>query len=186
MRIEAAKKLFTVDEYYQMAEVGILGPEDRVELIDGEIIRMSPIGTRHASRVMFAIDAFTYAFRGKATVNPQNPLRLDLYNEPEPDVVLLKFRKDHYCDKRVEADDALLVVEVADSTLRYDRDVKVPHYAEAGIPEVWIEDLRNSVLLVYRNPSGKQYKTALKLTRDDSVRIQAFPGVSFKVSELLG
>src|SRR5437762_3156572 len=109
MRIDVPKRLFNVDEYYRMAEVGILGPEDRVELIDGEIITMSPIGRRHASCVMSAIDAFVSAFRGKATVNPQNPLRLDIYNEPEPDVVLLKFRKDHYRDKQVEAEDALLV-----------------------------------------------------------------------------
>src|SRR5258705_6053378 len=126
MQIEANKKLFDVDDYYRMAEVGILGPEDRVELIDGEIIQMSPIGTRHASCVRWANRTFILAFKDRVLVSVQDPLRLNNYTEPEPDLVLLKYRDDHYRDKRIMADDALLVVEVADTTLQYDRDVKVP------------------------------------------------------------
>ena len=121
MRIEAAKKLFTVDDYYRMAEAGILGPEDRVELIDGEIIEMSPIGGRHAGCVNAAVAAFTAAFGRKVVVSVQNPVRLTEYTEPQPDIVLLKPRKDSYRAKRVWGEDVLLVVEVADTTLRYDR-----------------------------------------------------------------
>src|SRR5436190_7154344 len=116
MGVEVTKKLFIVDDYYRMAEVGILGPEDRVELIDGEIIQMSPIGTRHAGCVIRATRLFNLAFKGRAVVSTQNPLRLNNYTEPEPDVVLLKYRDDDYSNKRMLPDDALLVVEVADTT----------------------------------------------------------------------
>lgn len=186
MRIETTKKLFTVDEYYKMAEAGILTPQDRVELIDGEIIWMSPIGNRHLGCVNGANDAFNAAFRGKAVVSVQNPLRLSNYTEPEPDVVLLKPRKDAYRRKRPMAEDALLVVEVADTTLKYDRDTKLPRYAAAGIPEVWIENLEADRLRVYREPAGNSYRTRLTFKPEDSVSVLAFPDVSFGVGELLG
>jgi len=186
MHIEAAKKLFNVDDYYRMAEVGILSPEDRVELIDGEIIQMSPIGTRHAGCVNRATRLFSLAFSGRAVVSVQNALRLSNYTEPEPDIVLLKYRPDDYADKRMMAEDALLVLEVADTTLRYDRDVKVPRYAAAGVPEVWIEALKGDRLLVYRDHADDGFKTGLVLKRGDSVSTMAFPDISFTVDELLG
>src|SRR5262245_5599912 len=126
MEIETTKKLFTVDEYYRMAEVGILGPEDRVELIDGEIVEMSPIGVRHLACVNRATRLFVAAFGDRATVSVQNPLRLGKYTEPQPDIVLLKPRTDDYSAKRPSAEDALLVLEVADTTIAYDRNVKLP------------------------------------------------------------
>ena len=186
MQIEATKKLFNVDEYDRMAAAGILGPEDRVELIDGEIFQVSPQGVRHARCVMFANNAFVLAFARRVIVSVQAPLRLSNYTEPEPDIFLLKPREDYYRDKRVTAEDAMLVVEVADATLRYDRDVKVPRYATASIPEVWIEDLHGEQLLVYRDPEGGRYKTFLTLQRGDSVSAQAFPDITFSVDELLG
>lgn len=186
MPIEATRKLFDVDAYYRMAEIGIIGPEERVELIDGEILQMSPIGVRHAGCVNIANELFCAAFKGKAVVSVQNPLRLNNYNEPEPDLVLLKRREDRYRGKRVEGGDALLVVEVADTTLKFDRDVKLVRYARQGVPEVWIEDLNAEVLLVYRNPSGDQFLAQLVLRSGDSVSVEAFPETSFAVSELLG
>jgi len=126
------------------------------------------------------------AFDQRAVVSVQNPLRLGKYTEPQPDIVLLKWRKDCYRGKRPEAEDALLVVEVADTTLSYDRNVKLPRYAASGIPEVWIENLEDNVLLVYRNPAGSAYQTCLTLHRDDTVSVSAFPDVSFEVEELLG
>src|SRR5262245_32686308 len=186
MRIEVTKKLFTVDEYYKMADAGVFTEDDRVELIDGEIIEMSPIGNRHLGCVNGATDAFAAAFRGRAVVSVQNPLRLNNYTEPQPDIALLKARKDAYRHKRPVAEDALLVLEVADTTLAYDRQVKVPRYAASGIPEVWIENLEENVLLVFRAPSGKSYTTSLTLKSDDTVSVLAFPDVIFKVSELLG
>ena len=186
MQVEVTKKLFTVDEYYQMAKAGILGPEDRVELIDGEIIQMSPIGDRHAGSVNRLTHLFVATFGGRAVVSVQNPIQLNNYTEPEPDVLLLKPRADYYASKKVWAEDALLVVEVADTTLRYDRDVKVPRYAAAGVPEVWIENLSDEELLVYRNPAGQGYSVCLTLHRGDSVSPVAFPDVTFKVEDILG
>jgi Uma2 family endonuclease len=186
MQVEATKKLFTVDEYYKMADAGILGPEDRVELIDGEIIQMGPIGNRHAGCVIAATDLFKAAFGGRVSVSVQNPLRLSDYTEPEPDVVLLKPRKDSYRNKRVGVEDVLLVVEVSDTTLEYDREVKLPRYAAAGVPEVWIEDLENGQLLVCRNPVGNAYTTFQTLRSRDSVAVPAFPGTTFNVEDLLG
>ena len=186
MPSEVAKKLFTVDEYYRMAEAGILGPEDRVELIDGEIIQMSPIGVRHLGCVNAATALFTAAFGVRAVISVQNPLQLNDYTEPEPDIVLLKPRKDFYRHKHPYANDALLVVEVSDTTLRYDRNVKLPRYAAAGVPEVWIENLEDDELLVYRDPVGKIYSTTLTLHAGDSVSVLAFPETIFKVEEILG
>jgi Uma2 family endonuclease len=186
MQIEAPKKLFNVDDYYRMAEVGILGPEDRVELIDGEIIQMSPIGTRHAGCVSRATRLFNLAFKGRAVVSTQNPLRLNNYTEPEPDVVLLKYRDDDYSNKRMWAEDALLVIEVADTTLKIDRDVKLPRYAAAGVPEVWIMDLKGNRLLVYRDLEKSAFQTNLTLKSGDSVFVSAFPDTTFAIAELLG
>jgi Uma2 family endonuclease len=185
MESETTKKLFTVDEYYRMAEAGILKPEDRVELIDGEIIEMSPIGNRHLGCVNRANRLFASAFEKRVVVSVQNPLRLSNYTEPEPDVVLLKPRADDYASKKPAADDALLVLEVAETTLAYDRDVKVPRYAAAGVPEVWIENLRDDLLLVYRNPSGAAYTTSLALRRGDSIAPVGLSDAVFSVEELL-
>ena len=186
MHVEVTKKLFTVDEYYQMAEAGILGPQDRVELIDGEIIQMSPIGHRHAGCVNRATYLWVTSLAGRAVVSIQNPIQLNNYTEPEPDVLVLKPRSDYYASRKVRAEDALLVLEVADTTLRYDRDIKVPRYAAAGIPEAWIENLSADELLVYRNPAGDGYVASITLHRGDSISPVAFPDLVFKVEELLG
>jgi Uma2 family endonuclease len=186
MQVEVTKKLFTVDEYYQMAKAGILGPEDRVELIDGEIIQMSPIGDRHAGNVNRANHLFVASFAGRAVVSVQNPIQLNNYTEPEPDLLVLKPRSDYYASKKVRAEDALLIVEVADTTLRYDRNIKVPRYAAAGVPEVWIENLSADELLVYRDPASEGYAVSITLHRGDSISPVTFPDVFFKVEELLG
>jgi Uma2 family endonuclease len=186
MLTDITKRLFTVDEYYRMADAGILTESDRVELIDGEIIEMSPIGARHANCVLRAGTLFTRTLGEKALVSVQNPLRLTRYTEPQPDIVVLKPRADFYGRTRYRPGDALLVVEVAETTLRYDRNVKLPRYAAAGIAEVWIEDLRNNLLLVYRKPAGNRFKTELTFHRDDFVSPLAFPEAIFRVEDLLG
>ena len=185
MQIETTKKLFTVDEYYRMADAGILTPDDRVELIDGEIIEMSPIGSRHLGCVNRATRLFTSAFGGRVVVSVQNPLWLSNFTEPEPDVVLLKPRGDEYASKKPAAEDALLVLEVADTTLAYDRNVKLPRYAKAGVPEVWIENLQDDLLLVYRDPVGNAYTTSLVFRRGESVSVAALHDVVFTVEQLL-
>ena len=186
MRIETTKKLFTVDEYYRMADAGIFAPEDRVELIEGEIIKMSPIGLRHAAAVTRATDFFTFMFRGKAVVQIQSPVRLDVHNEPVPDVALLKYRTDYYVSRHRSPGDVLLLVEVSDTTLRYDLNVKLPIYAKCGIPEVWIEDLQGDVILAFREPSGKRYRTQRTFQRGEEISPIAFPDISLKIAELLG
>ena len=186
MQIEATKKLFTVEEYYALAKAGILGPEDRVELIDGEIFQMSPIGNRHLGCVNRANRLFVTSFMGRAVVSCQHPVQLSNYTEPEPDIALLRFRTDDYTGKKPMPEDAVLILEVSDTTLGFDRKVKLPRYALAGIPEVWIENLNDDELLVYRDPDGSVYRTTHILHRGDIVSVTAFPDVVFKVDDLLG
>jgi len=186
MLTDVTKKLFNVDEYYRMADAGIFTEGERVELIDGEIIQMSPVGNRHRACVNRAATFFIESFGRRAVVSIQNPLRLTKYTEPMPDVVVLKPNADFYASKGYAPEDVLLVVEVANTTLRYDRNVKVPRYAAAGILEVWIEDLKSGLLLVYRDPAENIFKTAITLHRGDSISPLAFPEVTFKVEDLLG
>ena len=185
MRMETRKRLFTADEYLRMGEAGILASDSRVELIEGEIIEMSPIGNRHLACVARANELFVAAFAGKAIVTCQSYVRLNHYSEPQPDLVLAKTRSDYYVRKRLSADDTFLVVEVADSSLAYDRKIKMPLYARSGVPEVWIEDLQKNRLLVYRNPNGQTYATSLVLSPGNSVSLIAFPDTVFSVGDLL-
>ena len=186
MRTEITRKLFTVDEYHRMGEVGILHEDSRVELIEGEILQMSPVGTRHIYCVNRATALFATTLAGKAIVSIQNPVVLSRITEPQPDIVLVRFRDDFYKTKRMTPDDTLLVIEVSDTTLRYDRNRKMPLYAKSRVPEVWIEDLQGDVILVYRDPGPETYSTSLVFHRGDSISLLAFPDVSFKVDDLLG
>jgi Uma2 family endonuclease len=186
MQVEATKRLFTVDEYYKMADAGILAEDERTELIDGEIIEMSPIGVRHAAAVMRVTNLLIPLFKGKALLGPQLPLRLNDFNEPQPDIALLKPRKDCYGSRHPGPKDALLVLEISDSSLKYDRGVKLGIYARAGIRELWIADLRGSVLHVYRQPSAGVYKSARQFRRGESTACLAFPKVAIRVDEILG
>ena len=186
MQTEVTKKLFTVDEYYRMADAGILTEDDRVELIDGEIIEMSPIGNRHQACVNRANTFLTEAFGRTAIVSNQSPLRLSNYTEPVPDVIVLKPVPDFYASRPCVPEDVFFLVEVSDTTLRYDKNIKLLRYAAAGVAEVWIEDLTNDLLLVYREPAGDRFKTGLTFRRDDSVSPLAFPESIFKVEDLLG
>jgi Uma2 family endonuclease len=186
MRADVTRKLFTVDDYYRMAEAGIIKPEDRVELIEGEIVEMRPIGIRHAGCVNRVTDLLTHLFRGKATVTVQNPARLNQYNEPQPDLILAKPRADYYSSQYPTGEDIFLMIEIADTTLRKDRNVKVPIYARLGVPEVWIGDLQHDRILVFRDPAGSSYQTSLTLQRGDSLSVAAFPEITFKVEDLLG
>src|SRR5262249_47034812 len=153
------------------------GPEERLELVEGEIIEMSPIGHPHGVRVVRSSTLFIRAFGEKAVVSTQGSLRLNWRTELQPDFVVFKPRSDFYAARRPTPADVLLVVEVAQTSLSYDRKVKVPLYAKAGIPEVWIQDLKKDVLLVYRDPRGDNYATFLELQRKDVVSPTAFPEI---------
>jgi len=185
MPAELRARRFTTDEFYRMGEAGVLGPEERLELIEGEILEMSPIGDRHMVCVDQAAELFFAAFKGKAKVRTQGSFRLNIRNVPQPDLVLFRPNVDYPTTTRAKPENCFLVIEVSDSSLRYDTNIKVPIYAKTGIPEVWIEDLKNDLLIVYRNPSSEGYSTSMSLTPDDSVSLSAFPDISFSVRELL-
>ena len=186
METEVTKKLFTVDEYYRMGEAGIFGEEARLELIEGEIIEMSPVGSRHVACVNRATALFAARLAGKVMVSVQNPVLLSRYTEPQSDIVLARPRDDYYASERISPENTFLVVEVSDTTLRYDRNRKMPLYAKSGVSELWIENLQNDVILVYRDPGPKTYSTSLTVHRGESISLAAFPDVVFKVDELLG
>ena len=174
-----------VDDYHRMAEAGILGEDDRVELIGGELIDMAPIGQGHAGIVNALNHALFMAFGGRAIVSVQNPLRLDPLNEPQPDVVILRPREDFYQRGPLPGPaDVLLVVEVADSSLRYDRAVKLPLYARAGIGEVWIVDLHRLVVDVHREPGPDGYAAMATHAPEDTVTLAQAPGIAVALRQI--
>lgn len=149
---------WTVAEYHRMAEVGLLHEDSRVELIDGEIVEMAPIGSPHGGNVNRFIRLFSKVVGDKAIVAAQNPVVLSGYAEPQPDISILRWRADDYEQSNPHPEDVLLLIEVADSTLRYDRDVKIPLYAKNGIPEVWLLDIQQKQLEIYREPINGEYR----------------------------
>ena len=185
MPVELAKRLITVEEYHLMAEVGILTEMDRVELIRGEIIKMSPIGKRHAYVVDVLNRLFGMQLKEDVVVRIQNPIDIELYSEPEPDVVLAKPPIRTYMDKHPESSDILLLIEVADSTLQKDREIKIPLYAEAEIPAVWIVNLKDSQIEAYEGPRAGSYKHLTTYNLDESITVPGFDTV-FSVKEVLG
>lgn len=186
MQIEATRKRFTVDDYYRMADVGILTPADRVELIEGEIVEMSPIGDRHAMSVNRANMIFARGLGDRVVVSVQNAAHMDRYNEPQPDVVLIRPREGFYGSGHPNPEDVVLLIEVSETTLRFDRTVKLPVYARNGIQEVWIVDLKNDAIHVCREPKGQTYTSIAIRKREDSVSPQEFPDFTIKVNDLLG
>ena len=167
----------TATEYRRMGEVGILRADARVELIEGEIIDMTPTGSRHAGVVRHIARLFERAIGDSAVVSIQSPVSLSDRSEPEPDIALLSPRTDFYKSAHPRPADVLLIVEVADASLRYDRQVKVPLYARHGVTEVWIVGLERNVLTQYRDPEGERYRTATSLVELAAVELAALPGV---------
>jgi Uma2 family endonuclease len=175
----------TVDEYYRMAELGLLAPDARVELIEGEIIDMAPIGSPHGSVVDQLNYLLTHAVGDRAIVRVQGAVRLSQITEPLPDVALLKPRTDFYRHRQPTAADTLLLIEVSESTLRYDREVKLPLYARLGVPEVWIIDLEHDRLLFYRSPTGGEYVLQTSAERPGITPVPGLSDVAIDLSRLL-
>ena len=176
-----------VDDYYRMADAGILGEDDHVELIDGEVIDMAPIGQCHAATVNRLNRALVMACGDKAIVSTQNPVRLDRLNEPQPDFAVFRPRADFYATgERPGPADVLLLVEVADSSLRYDRAIKLPLYARAGIAEVWIVDLQRRVLDAYRRPVGGEYAEVATHRPGDQLALAIAPEITVQLDLMLG
>lgn len=176
----------TVDDYHRMGELGIIPTGARVELIEGKIIKMTPIGLAHIMHVLRLSDQLNDKYRAVALVDVQSPVRLDDNTEPEPDLMLLKRRKDYYGSGMPEPADVLLLIEVSDSSLVDDRNVKVPIYARAGILEVWLLDVQAKVLTAYRNPSPVGYQVIREYRRDDSIAPIAFPDRPISLADLIG
>lgn len=183
--VEVARRRFTVDEYYQMARTGILGEDDRVELIEGEIIEMVPIGTRHAACVRRLDRIFSSKIGDQVLVDTQNPLRLGQNSEPQPDLMLLKPRDDYYASFHPRAEDVLLLVEVADTSVPYDREVKVNLYAKSGVNEVWLVNLQAQQVITCRLPSPSGYTEVKEYGRSDHISPLAFPGLNIPVQDIL-
>ena len=165
---------FTVEDYHRLAEAGILGEDDRVELIEGDLVMSSPISSRHAACVKRLNALFNAALQGRAIVGVQDPLRLGEHSEPEPDLMLLRPREDFYRDAHPGPEDVYLVIEVSETSLAYDREVKLPLYARFGVPEVWLVNLVEDRLEVYRTPRGGSYTHKAVYTQG-RVAPQAFP-----------
>jgi Uma2 family endonuclease len=186
MAVELSRRRFTVDEFFEMARVGILHEDDRVELIDGEIVEVAPIGPEHAGKVNRLNALFMRRFGDCITIAVQNPLVADRFAAPEPDLALLQPRTDYYELAHPTPSDVLLVVEVADTTIATDRAIKMPLYARTGVQEAWLLDLRQGALLVYRHPGPEGYQDVAVLKRGSTVAPLAFPGEEIAVADLLG
>lgn len=181
------RRRFTVDEYYRMAETGVLPEEENVELLDGQIYLMSPIGSEHASCVDRLNRLFVLGAGEDAIVRVQNPIRLSDTSEPEPDLALLSPREDDYTTRHPGPADVLLIIEVADSSLDFDQKTKLPLYARAGIPEYWVIALRDNQVHVFHTPEGNQYATHEPYGPDDEVAVAALPSLEpVSVKQILG
>jgi len=182
----APTRRFNVHEYHRMAVAGILTEDDRVELIAGEIVEMPPIGSRHAACVDRLTRLFSSRVGDAALVRVQNPIRLSDVSEPQPDLALLEPRADFYAAAHPGPGEVLLIVEVADTSVGYDRSVKIPLYARAGIRELWLVDLERERIEVLRQPAAGSYRTAETHRRGGRVTIEALPGLEFPVDAILG
>ena len=169
-----------------MGQCGILHEDDRVELLDGELYEMPPIGDGHIGTVNRLNILFTRRLGDRAVVSPQNAIRLTDFSEPQPDFALLRPRADFYESAKAGPGDVFFLVEVADSSLQYDRLTKLPRYAEAGVPEVWIVNLPERRIEVYRAPAGREYTDRRVYARGEAISPLAFPDISIRVEEVLG
>jgi Uma2 family endonuclease len=185
MSVQLIRHRFTVEEYYRLAEVGVLKEDDRVELIEGEIVDMTPIGLRHAATVDLLTRWLVQGCGNRAVVRVQGSIRLGLTSEPQPDLVVLAPRDDFYRDKAPSTDDVLLLVEVADTSLPYDQRVKLPLYARAGVREVWLVDLVRNRVEVCTEPGPDGYRRVETRERGNVLVPVAFPDLSLSVGALL-
>jgi Uma2 family endonuclease len=186
MSVQIQKHYFSVDDYYRMADAGVFPVAARVELIEGEVIEMSPIGNRHAGCVNRLGMLLSRATSDFAIVAVQNPVRLNDFSEPQPDIALLKPRDDYYSNAHPTPADVLLIIEVADTTVAYDRSVKLPLYARAGIPEAWLMVLPKDLVEVHSQPVNGKYQKIQRLKRGKSLTSSTVAGLRFKVDDLLG
>ena len=184
---QPARRLFTVDEYYALYEHGIIDDDERTELIEGEIYVMTPPGPNHQSKVDVGNATFHTLIASRAAiVRAQGPVLLGERTQPEPDLMLIKWRDDFYVNRHPGPEDVLLLIETSDSSLSRDRNVKLPLYARYGIPEVWIENIPDSVIEAHRNPVNGEYTETRTYRPGETITPQAFPDLQLSVSQLVG
>jgi Uma2 family endonuclease len=186
MSQQLAKHWISADEYEQMGRAGIFGDYTRLELLEGEIYEMSPIGSYHAACVDLLITLLTEWAQRKFIVRGQNPIRLNDFSEPQPDIALLRWRDDFYKQGHPKPDDVLLLIEVADSTVETDRSYKVPLYAKAGIAEVWLVNLPEEQVELIASPVNGAYQIATTCKRGDTAQSEVIKDLSLNVSDILG
>jgi Uma2 family endonuclease len=185
MAVPIQKQLLTIEEFERAWDDGAYPPDARLELIRGEVVEMSPIGDPHALCVIWLCDLLT-VLRPKGILSPQNPLKLpELASIPQPDTVVFR-RRANFRSRPPRAKDVLFLVEVSDTSLAYDRDTKMRLYAQAGVPESWLVDLKNQRIFVYRQPSSEEYQEVRVYYRGESISPKAFPEERFAVIEILG
>jgi len=183
-RIE--RRRFTVEEYHRMGDAGILREDDRIELIGGEIVAMSPIGSRHAACVRRPVRMLERQIGAEALVDSQNPIRIDPHTEPQPDLVVLQTRSDYYEHGHPTPVDVLLIVEVAETSLVYDRQVKLPLYARAGVREAWLVDLNGVSVERHTLPGEQGYSQVARAGRGEALPSTVLPNVTVEVNAVLG
>ena len=169
MTLQVNRKLFTVEEYHKLAEVGILKPSDRVELINGEIITMSPIKSNHAGTVASLVEFLIINLYKKASILSQSPVAISNKSEPEPDIIVAKYKSDTYRSGHPTSNDTYLIIEVSESTLVYDQSTKAEMYANAGIPEYWIINLIDRQIEIYRQPKNGEYHFKQIISEEQAV-----------------
>ena len=177
---------FTVDDFERMVESGILTAEDRVELIDGQVVEMSPIGMKHGAAVDSAAEFFITSCKGRAKVRIQGPVRFGDGSQVQPDLALLRPRGDFYASRYPQAEDVLLLIEVADSSILLDRNQKVPIYAREGVSEVWLVNLLNDTVETFRRPQNGAYADQSVVQRGSVLSPLALPDLRVRVEDLIG
>lgn len=181
--VKFPRRLLNLAEYHKMGAAGVFSPNDRVELIEGELFEMAPIGGAHIQLLNLLIDLLHPQVRGAGVLSPQNPISLPPDSEPEPDIAVL--RRECLRRKQVPgAQDVLLLIEISASTLDYDRDVKIPLYAKHGIPEVWLFDERARAVSMYRDPARTAFRTLLTPSRNATISPLRLPTVRLSLAEL--
>ena len=182
--VQPRRHLLTVHDFHKMGAAGILGESDRVELIEGELIDMAPIGVSHAWMVSRLTNLLVPALKGRAIVSPQNPVRLSDISEPQPDLALLRPAKSAYRDVHPAPEDVLLLIEVADTSLTYDRKRKAPLYARHGLLEFWLIDVGRERIDVHRDPAPDGYRQIVQFENGGSISPRAFPDILISLPEL--
>jgi Uma2 family endonuclease len=181
-----SKRNLTADEYQRMGETGILGPDEQVELLDGELYEMPPIGDGQIGKVNQGNFIFNQRLAGRAIVSVQNPIRLSPFSEPEPDIAILRLRPDFYETSTARPEDVLLLIEIADSSLDYDRRDTLPRYAAAGIVEALIVNLIDQCIEMHRDPGPDGYATRTVYARGDTLTPIVMPDLAIHAQEILG